>query len=201
VPPRKGPYEAGGSEDAGRVMEPRHVERCGQQASPQVCGESRRLARAGRPQSWARDGQCARHPRGLRAGHGAIGGTRERGRAAGLLVADPEWGSGGPKALACPGASTRSRARAGAHTRREHARSRGTSDKCRPPRGAGGSRRVAEERGRWGTEAQGTHGREGDVEESRQWQETGGRARELPPPDHGRPGDCTRVGAALLEDP
>ena len=25
VPPRKGPYEAGCSEDAGRVMEPRHV--------------------------------------------------------------------------------------------------------------------------------------------------------------------------------
>jgi len=24
VPPRKGPYEAGGSEDAGRVMEPRN---------------------------------------------------------------------------------------------------------------------------------------------------------------------------------
>src|SRR4030095_6097497 len=30
VPPRKGPYEAGGSEETGRVMEPRNGERCGE---------------------------------------------------------------------------------------------------------------------------------------------------------------------------
>jgi hypothetical protein len=28
-----------------------------------------------------------------------------------------------------------------------------------------------------------------------------GEPEELPPPDHGRPGDCTRVVAALLEEP
>jgi hypothetical protein len=35
VPPRKGPYEAGGSEKAGRVMEPRNVYNCGQEDIPQ----------------------------------------------------------------------------------------------------------------------------------------------------------------------
>ena len=29
MPPRQGPYEAGGSEKAGRVMEPRNVYSCG----------------------------------------------------------------------------------------------------------------------------------------------------------------------------
>ena len=37
VPPRKGPYEAGGSEKAGRVMEPRKVESRGDRGQPTVC--------------------------------------------------------------------------------------------------------------------------------------------------------------------
>ena len=35
MPPRKGPYEAGCSEDAGRVIEPRNVYSCGQEDIPQ----------------------------------------------------------------------------------------------------------------------------------------------------------------------
>jgi len=35
VPPRKGPYEAGCSEDAGRVIEPRNVYSRGQEDIPQ----------------------------------------------------------------------------------------------------------------------------------------------------------------------
>ena len=37
VPPRQGPYEAGGSEQAGRVMEPRKVESRGERGKPTVC--------------------------------------------------------------------------------------------------------------------------------------------------------------------
>ena len=53
---------------------------------------SRRFACAGRQQSWVREGECAGHHRGLRAGHVFRGGTRERGRAICLL--DDMPGSG-----------------------------------------------------------------------------------------------------------
>ena len=53
---------------------------------------SRRCAVAGRQQSWVRSGECAGHHRGLRAGHGSTGGTRELGRAIGLLDERPGVG-------------------------------------------------------------------------------------------------------------
>ena len=53
---------------------------------------SRRFARAGRQQSWVREGECAGHHRGLRAGQVGTGGTRERGRAIGLRADLPGWG-------------------------------------------------------------------------------------------------------------
>ena len=53
---------------------------------------SRRFARTGRQQSWVRYGACAGHHRGLRAGHGFTGGTRERGRALWLLDDMPGLG-------------------------------------------------------------------------------------------------------------
>jgi hypothetical protein len=53
---------------------------------------SRRFARAGRQQSWVRDGECAGHHRGLRAGHVFTGGTRELGRAICLLADMPGVG-------------------------------------------------------------------------------------------------------------
>ena len=55
-------------------------------------GESRRCASAGRQQSWTRYGECRGHHRGLRAGHAATGGTRERGRATCLLDHRPGVG-------------------------------------------------------------------------------------------------------------
>ena len=53
---------------------------------------SRRLPVAGRQQSWVRFGECAGHHRGLRAGHVFRGGTRELGRATGLLEVIPGLG-------------------------------------------------------------------------------------------------------------
>jgi len=55
--------------------------------SPEMCivVVSRRFACAGRQQSWVRYGKSPGHHRGLRAGHVFTGGTRERGRATGLL--------------------------------------------------------------------------------------------------------------------
>src|SRR6266849_6098478 len=96
VPPRKGPYEAGGSEDAGRVIEPRNGYSRGQRGYPSSGhrGESRRCASAGRQQSWTRHGKGAGHHRGLRAGHVTIGVTRELGRATCLLVPYPDGGTG-----------------------------------------------------------------------------------------------------------
>ena len=83
-------------------------------------GEARRRCPvAGRQQSWGRDGACAGHHRGLRAGHVCRGGARERGRAPGLLVTVPAWGTGGPQPGRGRGASTRPRARQGDHARRD----------------------------------------------------------------------------------
>src|SRR5437773_8863226 len=73
---------------------------------PRYRGTRRRCASAGRPQSWGRDGTCAGHPRGLRAGHGFTGGARERGRTLCLRAPRPDGGTGRPQALACPGSFT-----------------------------------------------------------------------------------------------
>src|SRR5215510_2539289 len=73
-------------------------------------GESRRFLVTGRQQSRRRFGEPTGLHRGLRAGHVSPGGTRELGRATYLLVQHPEWGTGRPKALACAGASPRTRA-------------------------------------------------------------------------------------------
>src|SRR5262245_36570873 len=48
--------------------------------------QSRRGGTSGRQQSEARQGECHGLHRGLRAGYGVRGGTRELGRATGLLV-------------------------------------------------------------------------------------------------------------------
>ena len=89
-------YEAGGHEEVGRVMEPRHMERCGPQDSPQATARaSRRRAVAGRPESWRRQGECPGYHRGLRAGQACRGVTRERGRAHGVL-GEPQGEEGRP---------------------------------------------------------------------------------------------------------
>ena len=128
---------------------------------------SRRGASAGRPQSWGREGEGAGHPRGLRAGHVCRGGTRERGSATCLLDAIPGVGdrvTQGPGAVWAlrPGNEP-----CGETTNAGSTHGIGKRAACEATReGPGGSRSVAEYRRRWGTEAQGTHGREGDVEPS-----------------------------------
>ena len=76
---------------------------------------------------------------------------------------------------------------------------RATSEATRE--GHGGSRSVAEYRRRWGTEAQGTHGREGDVEQGFQWvrytRETLCSPIVSPDPHW----TASRAAAALLEEP
>ncbi len=114
-----------------------------------------------------RYGECAGHHRGLRAGHVFRGGTRELGRATCLLDERPGVGdrvTKGPGAVwalrpgnePC-GDTTNQRSTPGIGTRATREATR---------EGQGGSRSVAEYQGRWGTETQGTHGREGDVGQS-----------------------------------
>jgi hypothetical protein len=167
---------------------------------------SRRFPVPGRQSSWVREGACAGHPRGLRAGHGCRGGTRARGRAAGLRVADPEWGTGGPQALACPGASSRLRARLGDHARGQQTRDGDASDKRSARRRGGGSRRGASYRRREGREAQATSGREGAVAQRIRWPATGERRcahQPCPRPASGREskGSLAWAAAALREEP
>jgi hypothetical protein len=80
------------------------------------------------------------------------------------LTTRPEEGPGRPKALAWPGASTRSCARQGHHARPaagQGSGKRATSEATRE--GERGSLSGASSRGRWGTKAHGTHGRAGDA--------------------------------------
>src|SRR3970040_1759180 len=95
---------------------------------------SRRFARAGRQQSWARYGKCAGHHRGLRAGHVFTGGTRELGRATWLLDAMPGLGDRVTKGPGVLWALRPDHEPFGETTNGEkNARYRGTSDKRRPP--------------------------------------------------------------------
>ena len=127
----------------------------------------RRCARAGRPPSWVREGACAGHHRGLRAGQVFRGGTRERGRAPGLLDDRPGVGDRVPTG---PGAvwARRPGTEPGGETTNDRSTQgigkRATSEATRE--GHGGSRSVAYYQGTWGSEAQATHGREGAVEQS-----------------------------------
>jgi hypothetical protein len=68
----------------------------------QLGSQSRRGGTSGRQQSWVRQGEYAGFHRGLRAGHGVTGETRELGRATGLLGREgrKSRGTGGPRALA-----------------------------------------------------------------------------------------------------
>src|SRR5262245_19932345 len=107
----------------------------------------------------------AGHHRGLRrAEHGVRGGTRELGRASRLLVstagragvpADQEpwrWGR----------ASSCQRAPQGTQIKGAD-KVLGSERKRSDPGRTAGSLSGAQDRGRWGTEAQGTHWREGDA--------------------------------------
>ena len=165
MPPRKGPYGAGCSEDAGRVIEPRNGYSRGQRGYPSSGhrGESRRCARAGRQQSCARYGKWAGHHRGLRAGHVYIGVTRELGRATCLLVENPDAGDRVTKSPGVVWALRPGHEPFGETTNEGSTQGIGVASDTRSPlRGGGGSRSGASYRGKWGSKAHGTHGREGD---------------------------------------
>jgi hypothetical protein len=137
VPPRQGPYGAGGSEGTGRVMEPRNGERCGEPtvSSGWQAAVLGALWRVRRTPPGSESGAC------LQRGHA---GTWESHR-----CPCPHARSGGPgdqRPWRGLGASTRPRALRGDHERGKHARDRGTSAKRSTPSRTGGSRRVAEDR-------------------------------------------------------
>ena len=158
-------------------------------------GESRRFASAGRQQSWTRYGECRGHHRGLRAGHAAIGGTRELGRATCLLDNMPGVGDrvtkgpGVPWELPPGHEPVRDTTNA-----RKQARYRGSERQAKRP-----------ERDRVAVVAAHSTGEGGEVRPKRP---TGGKAPsgrastggrqgrdfELTNPDHGTPVDCGARG-------
>jgi hypothetical protein len=81
-----------------------------------------------------RYGQCAGHHRGLRAGQVFRGGTRELGRAIGLLDAHPGTGDRGTKSPGTVWALRPGTEPYGETTNSEkHARDQGTSAKAKEP--------------------------------------------------------------------
>jgi hypothetical protein len=74
-------YEAGGSEEPGRVIEPRTMESRGHEES--LSGIEAKADGVHAPEGRhpvCDSGECPGYPRGLSAGHVCRGGTRERGR-------------------------------------------------------------------------------------------------------------------------
>ena len=165
-PPCKGRYGAGGSEEAGRVMEPRHAERRGQQALPQGGSEG---PAAGC--QWPEGSS----PRRAQASVEDTTGVEERG-----LPAEGGGGNVGEPPVALPtsrmrgagdhrprrggAASTPPRAPRGHHAQNGSRPGSGKRATSAAPRdGPGGRRSGAESRGRGGTVAHGPHGRAGDA--------------------------------------
>jgi hypothetical protein len=87
VPAQQWEYEAGVSEEVGRVIEPRNMYSRGQKDSLsgiEVKADGLQAPEGNNPV--CDRGECAGHHRGLRAGHVFTGVARELGRANGLLV-------------------------------------------------------------------------------------------------------------------
>jgi len=101
VPAQQWAYEAGVSEEAGRVIEPRNMYSGGQKDSLsgiEVKADGLHAPEGNNP--GCDTGECAGYHRGLRAGHVCRGVARERGSTTCLRATFPEWGTGRPKALA-----------------------------------------------------------------------------------------------------
>ena len=95
VPAQQWACEAGGSEEAGRVMEPRNMYSRGQQDS--LSGIEAKADGLHAPEGSnpvCDTGECTGHHRGLRAGHVFRGVTRELGRTTCLRAQRPDWGTG-----------------------------------------------------------------------------------------------------------
>src|SRR5215813_15660144 len=87
VPAQRWAYEAGVSEEAGRVMEPRNMYSRGHEDS--LSGIAAKADGVHAPEGSnpvCDSGECTGHHRGLRAGHVFRGVTRELGRTPGLRV-------------------------------------------------------------------------------------------------------------------
>ena len=129
MPPRKGPYEAGGSEKAGRVMEPRNGESCGQKADGVHALEGRSPGCA-RASAQDNTGVCER-------GMSAEGERGNVGEPPVSLLPARSGGPGDHKPWRGVGASPTPRARKGDHEPWEHTRYWDASDKRSDPRRAG----------------------------------------------------------------
>ena len=154
VPPRKGPYGAGCSEETGRVMEPRKGYSCGK---PTVSSDWKAAVRCA---LW----RVRRTPPGSESGACLQRGNSGTWESHLSPCANP---GSGDRVTKGPGAVWRLRPGNEPCGETTNARStqgigkRATSEATRE--GHGGSRSVAYYQGTWGSEAQATHGREGDV--------------------------------------
>ena len=95
MPAQQWAYEAGVSEEAGRVMEPRNVESRGQKDS--LSGTEAKADGVQAPEGNSpacATGKYAGPHRGLRAGHVFRGVARERGRTTCLRAQFPDRGTG-----------------------------------------------------------------------------------------------------------
>jgi hypothetical protein len=107
VPAQQWADEAGGSEEAGRVMAPRKMSSRGPQDSlSSIAAKAAGLPAPEGNQPGGDSGECAGYHRGRRAGHVFTGVARELGRTTCRRAPCPAWGPGGPQALACPGGFT-----------------------------------------------------------------------------------------------
>ena len=165
MPTQSWAYEAGRNEDTGRVMAPRNLYDRGHQENPHDVQRGKPTGswhrKAAVPETrWRADGT----PPGSESGAGISRGNSGTWESHLSPCATPGKGDrtttspgvrGGLRPAHEPGGETTNRPK--------HARYRDARDKRSGPRRAGGSLRGAEYRGRWGREAQTTHGREGDT--------------------------------------
>jgi hypothetical protein len=142
----------------------------GERMSPGNRTQSRRYGVTGRQQSCSRQGKRAGHHRGLRAGHGFTGVTRELGRASRLLGSNRR--SKGDRRNQHPGVCWPTRpvdeptpAQAGRDTKNASTQGTGRELKAHRPgwtKAVVATHSTAGQGGNpcldaWGTEAQGTH--------------------------------------------
>ncbi len=118
MPPRQGAYGAGGSEEAGCVMEPRKEYSRGQQDTRRSRGERRRCAVRRKAAVLGARGRVRRTPPGSESGaclHRGNSGTWESQLSP--CRPYPEWGTGCPKALAWSGGFDPATSPQGQHVR------------------------------------------------------------------------------------
>ena len=203
MPAQPWAYEAGGSEEAGRVIEPRNEYSRGQKDIPQGSRGGKPTVSSGRKAAvlgalW----RVRRTPPGSESGaclHRGNSGTWESHLSPCHRPGSGDRVTTGPGVLL--GASTRPRARKGHHKRTEARKVSGSERQAKRPEtgrvAVGAAQSTAEGgavRPKRPTGGQAPSGRASAGKRQ-------GRDRELTNPDHGRPVDCGRAAAALSEEP